>query len=85
MKRITICINGENSREPEGLWAQEGEKEVPCFYYIIIEKSLKGSKRNREKTLTPRFTKEEPTHNNSEEKLDDFYLFLATFRPFVWK
>ena len=22
---------------------------------------------------------------NSEEKLDDFYLFLATFRPFVWR
>ena len=43
MKRITICINGQNNREPEGLWAQGGEKEVACFYYII-EKSLKGAK-----------------------------------------
>ena len=31
---VTICINGHNS-ESEGVWAQGGEKEVPCFYYII--------------------------------------------------
>ena len=28
-------MNGQNRRESEGVWAQGGEKEVPCFYYII--------------------------------------------------
>ena len=62
-----------------------GLKEEKKRLLVSITSLKKGIKRepriNNDTTVYKR-----RTHPyNSEEKLDDFYLFLATFRPFVWR